>query len=149
MPWRYERANMPPTVTKNRLPMINFEAALYVLCRTEDPTVGVGVVHQALAAPQTPQGGSCFTVCVTDGCEVAGERSLLTQTYFHKPIRSDLLSSPSWRLVTSRVLRSLCCKYSWREVKTVRLRLRLSVRLHLRVKRCLARFALKSRFAAA
>ena len=29
MPWRYERANIPPPVTKNRLPMIYFEAALY------------------------------------------------------------------------------------------------------------------------
>ena len=29
MPWRYERANMPPPVTKNRLTVINFEAALY------------------------------------------------------------------------------------------------------------------------
>ena len=127
----------PPLLESSRHPLsrcggvettsLPWELYTYVLW-TENPTVGV--VHQALAAhTHTTRGVLRFTVCVTDGCEMAGERSSLTKIYFHKPIRSDLLSSPSWRLVTSRVLRSLCCKYSWREVKTVRLRLRLSVYL--------------------
>ena len=57
----------------------------YVLCRrmrdrAENPTVGVGVVHQALAAPHTTRGGLPFIVCVADGFEeVADERSPLTQ----------------------------------------------------------------------
>ena len=41
----------------------------------ENPTVGVGVVHQALAAPHTARGFLRLTVCVTDvHFEVAGER---------------------------------------------------------------------------
>ena len=44
----------------------------YVLCRimrdrAENTTVGVGVVHQALAAPHATRGVLRFTVCVTDG----------------------------------------------------------------------------------
>merc|ERR1711865_544923 len=43
----------------------------YVLCRrmrdrAENPTVGVGVVHQALAAPHTARGLLRFTICMTD-----------------------------------------------------------------------------------
>ena len=56
----------------------------YVLCRrlrdrAENPTVGVDVVHQALAAPHTTRGFLLFNVCLTGGCEVADERSPLKQ----------------------------------------------------------------------
>ena len=113
------------------------EGLSYVLCRrtgdrAENPTaVGVGVVHHALVVPHAPQRGFFVTEAtarVTDGCEVADVRSLHPQIDFHKPIRSDSLSPPSWRLVTLRTLRSLCYNtHSWREVKAVRFRLRLSV----------------------
>ena len=53
----------------------------YVQVETEQriPLAGVGVVHQALAAPHTTRGVLRFTVCVTDGCEVAGEWPPLAQ----------------------------------------------------------------------
>ena len=57
-----------------------YNYALYRRMRDrENPAVGVGVVHQALAAPHTTWGFLRFTVCLTDDCEVADERTPLAQ----------------------------------------------------------------------
>ena len=49
--------------------------------RAENPTVGVGVVHQALAAPHTTRRLLRFTICVTDGPFVMDDGSSRTTTF--------------------------------------------------------------------
>ena len=88
--------------------------------RAENPTVcvGVGVVHQVLAAPHTTRGVLRFTVCLTDAVVRWPMNGRLSHNkHSIQAHLTRLAYPPSGRLVTLRALHSLCLEHSWREVR--------------------------------